>query len=82
LLTCNANSNLPESINTGTKFFKEALKHKVIVVPGLFFDINPGNRRPDRSSRMGKFARFSFGPDIKELKRGLNALAKLVESKK
>ena len=75
-------SKLPENLNTGTKFFKEALKHKVIVVPGLFFDINPGNRRPDRSSRMGKFARFSFGPNIEELKRGLNALEKLIQSKK
>ena len=75
-------SKLPESLNTGTKFFKEALKHKVIVVPGLFFDINPGNRRPDRSSRMGKFARFSFGPNIEELKRGLDALEKLIQSKK
>ncbi len=73
-------SNLPESINTGTKFFKKALEHKVIVVPGLFFDINPGNRRPDRSSRMGKFARFSFGPEIKELERGLNALEKMIQS--
>lgn len=75
-------SELPESINTGTKLFQKALDHKVIIVPGVFFDINPGHRRPDRSSRMGKFARFSFGPPIEEVKRGLENLKKLIEREK
>lgn len=72
-------SALPESINTGTKLFKKALEHKVIIVPGVFFDINPGHRRPDRESRMGNFARFSFGPPMNEIKRGLDNLKKLIK---
>lgn len=75
-------SGLPESINTGTKLFEKALDHKVIIVPGVFFDINPGHRRPDRSSRMASFARFSFGPPLTELERGLGNLQKLIEAEK
>ena len=51
---------------------------KVIVVPGGFFDINPGRRRPDRASRFRRFARFSFGPPIEELRRGLDGLARAI----
>ena len=75
-------SALPESINTGTKFFQKALDYKVIIVPGVFFDINPGHRRPDRSSRMGNFARFSFGPSLEEITRGLGNLKKLISAEK
>jgi aspartate/methionine/tyrosine aminotransferase len=32
-------SQLPEPINTADGFFKEALKRKVMTVPGYFFDI-------------------------------------------
>jgi aspartate/methionine/tyrosine aminotransferase len=71
-------SGLPESINTGSKMFLKALEHKVIIVPGVFFDINPGNRRPDRFSRMGQFARFSFGPPLEEINMGLENLKTLI----
>lgn len=73
-------SDLPHEINTGSKLFLKALDHKVIIVPGVFFDINPGNRRPDRQSRMGQFARFSFGPPMEEIKLGLKNLKGLVDS--
>lgn len=33
-------SHLPEPINIGLNFFEECLKEKVIVVPGIFFDVN------------------------------------------
>lgn len=36
---------LPEPLNNGMTFFEECLKEKVIVVPGIFFDINPSHRR-------------------------------------
>lgn len=70
---------LPEHCNTGMKLFAEALEHKTIVVPGVFFDINPGHRRPDTVSRFGNFARFSFGPPLEELKRGIAGLKKTIE---
>jgi aspartate/methionine/tyrosine aminotransferase len=72
-------SGLPKSINTGTKLLEKALEKKVIVVPGVFFDINPGQRRPDRASRFENYARFSFGPPLEEIKRGLAHLKELIE---
>ena len=71
-------SDLPEHLNTGMKFFNEALKVGVITVPGVFFDINPGQRRPDRPSRFEKFSRFSFGPSMEELEKGLSKLKQLI----
>ncbi len=75
-------SALPEKVNTGMKLFREALAEKVIVVPGEFFDINPGQRRPERPGRYGGYARFSFGPPTAELERGLDKLAKVIDRAK
>jgi aspartate/methionine/tyrosine aminotransferase len=36
---------LPEAINDGLNFFQACLDEKVIVVPGIFFDLNPAKRR-------------------------------------
>ena len=72
-------SNLPKKFSCGMSFFKEALKKKVIVVPGEFFDINPGNRRPNRKSRFTQFARFSFGPSMDSLERGVESLRKMLK---
>lgn len=33
-------SGLPAELDNGLAFFEEALKYKVIVVPGIFFDIH------------------------------------------
>ncbi|MGB0640677.1 MAG: pyridoxal phosphate-dependent aminotransferase, partial [Myxococcota bacterium] len=68
-------SKLPEDVNTGMKFFRAALEHGVIVVPGEFFDINPGQRRADRPSRFRHHVRFSFGPSMETIERGLAGLA-------
>ena len=38
-------SELPESINDGLNFFQACLEENVIVVPGIFFDLNPSKRR-------------------------------------
>src|SRR5580765_5919698 len=38
-------SKLPPPLNDGMRFFREGLKERVIIVPGVFFDVNPGNRR-------------------------------------
>ena len=71
-------SKLPPELNTGMGFFRRALDVGVIVVPGVFFDINPGKRRPNRASRFGHFARFSFGPSMEEVSYGLKQLRTLV----
>ena len=71
---------LPEHLRTGTEFFRHALEHGLIVVPGRFFDINPGQRRPDRPSRFQRFARFSFGPELDVVERGLEKLAAMLRA--
>jgi aspartate/methionine/tyrosine aminotransferase len=71
-------SGLPTGLQTGMEFFREALKHHVIVVPGEFFDINPGQRRADRPSRFRHHVRFSFGPNMETLDRGLASLGRLL----
>ncbi len=71
-------SRLPADRNTGRAFFRAALEHRVITVPGEFFDVDPGQRRGGRPSRFRHFARFSFGPGMETVSRGLEGLAKVV----
>jgi aspartate/methionine/tyrosine aminotransferase len=73
-------SALPESINTGMSFFKAALRHKVITVPGTFFDVDPGQRRSGRHSRFRHHLRFSFGPPRDRIDRALARLEEMVQA--
>ena len=57
-------------------FFRAALDHRVIVVPGEFFDVNPGKRRHQRASRFRRHVRFSFGPSQESLDGALERLAR------
>jgi aspartate/methionine/tyrosine aminotransferase len=70
-------AKLPAPLNTGMGFFRAALEKKVIVVPGEFFDVNPGKRRAGRGSRFRSHVRFSFGPAESVVKEGLERLRKL-----
>jgi len=56
-------ASLPAPLNDGEAFFEAALAARVITVPGVFFDINPGKRRADHTSRFRQYLRFSFGPN-------------------
>ncbi|MCP4807974.1 MAG: pyridoxal phosphate-dependent aminotransferase [Proteobacteria bacterium] len=71
-------SRLPEGLRTGMDLFRAGLDQGVIVVPGEFFDIDPGHRRPDRASRFARFARFSFGPSMVTVERGLKSLERTI----
>lgn len=71
-------AKLPAPLNTGMGFFRAALEKKVIVVPGEFFDVNPGKRRAGRASRFRSHLRFSFGPPDAVVREGLARLASLV----
>ena len=71
--------HLPEPLNTGMSFFEKALEHKVITVPGEFFDVNPGKRRYGRPSRFRHHCRFSFGPKLSDIKAGLERFRDLLE---
>lgn len=70
--------DLPQGMNTGMDFFRAALEHQTIVVPGEFFDINPGKRRAERPSRFRHHCRFSFGPDLGTIERGLANLGRML----
>ncbi len=71
-------SRLPDGLNSGMEFFRAALQRGVICVPGEFFDINPGRRRFGRTSRFKNYVRFSFGPEMDTIVRGIAGLRKTV----
>ncbi len=73
-------ANLPPPLNDGMGFFKAALEKQVIVVPGEFFDVNPGKRRSARGSRFRHHVRFSFGPAMSTLELAADRLEALVSS--
>ena len=62
--------NLPDPINNGLTFFEELLKEKTIVIPGIFFDVNPAHRRNLFNSPCHHFVRLSFGPPLEDLDKG------------
>jgi N-succinyldiaminopimelate aminotransferase len=67
-------AELPPPFNDGMSFFRAALDHNVIVVPGEFFDVNPGKRRHGRSSRFRSYLRFSFGPQMSSIETALDRI--------
>lgn len=67
---------LPEAFRDAMVFFERALAEKVIVVPGVFFDVNPDRRRPHSCYR--DHLRLSFGPDMEVLRRGVAGLERLL----
>jgi aspartate/methionine/tyrosine aminotransferase len=71
-------SDLPPSLRSGDDFFRAALDRKVICVPGHFFDVNPGKRRPARPSRFRNHVRFSFGPSIEVIEEAIGRIEEMV----
>jgi aspartate/methionine/tyrosine aminotransferase len=69
-------SKLPAPLNDGLEFFRLGLEHKVITVPGVFFDVNPGKRRPQ--ARFEHYCRISFGPEMAALERGMQGLEDMI----
>lgn len=70
-------SHLPEPLNDGIRFFEEGLEENVITVPGAFFDVDPERRR--ESGRYRPYARISFGPNMKTLIQGCDALERVIQ---
>jgi aspartate/methionine/tyrosine aminotransferase len=71
--------DLPAPFNDADVFFRKALEHKVMTVPGRFFDVNPGKERPG-VSRLASWMRFSFGPPYANVELGLDRLAAMLGS--
>ncbi|KAI9666845.1 MAG: hypothetical protein M1829_005648 [Trizodia sp. TS-e1964] len=72
-------SGLPDAISDGLNFFQACLKEKVIVVPGIFFDLNPARRRDLFDSPCHHFVRFSYGPKLETLKMGLDGIERVIK---
>lgn len=72
--------DLPHGISDGMAFFRAALEHKVICVPGLFFDVNPGRRRSQKFSRFRQHVRLSFGPPMAEVAQGLDRIEAMIRA--
>jgi len=71
--------SLPAPLNNGLTFFEELLKEKTIVIPGIFFDINPSHRRNLVDSPCHHYVRLSFGPLMKDLDMGLDAIQRVLK---
>ncbi|HXT23050.1 MAG TPA: pyridoxal phosphate-dependent aminotransferase [Thermoanaerobaculia bacterium] len=71
-------ASLPEPLDDCMTFFGAALAQKMICVPGVFFDVNPGQRRSRRLARFRQHVRLSFGPPMEEVERGLERLERVV----
>jgi len=71
--------NIAEPLQDGMVLFNKLLKRKVICVPGEFFDVNPGRRRRNIKSRLKKYVRFSFGPNMDEITQGLDRIEALLK---
>ncbi|MGD0529510.1 MAG: pyridoxal phosphate-dependent aminotransferase, partial [Polyangiaceae bacterium] len=69
---------LPAPLNDGMGFFRAALEEKVIVVPGEFFDVNPGKRRHGRASRFKSYVRFSFGPAMSVMEKAVERFERMI----
>ncbi|KAF2724759.1 PLP-dependent transferase [Polychaeton citri CBS 116435] len=69
---------LPEQINDGLNFFQACLEEKVIVVPGIFFDLNPSRRRDLFDSPCHHYIRVSYGPKMDVLKKGLDGFERVI----
>ena len=70
---------LPAPIADGLNFFQACLEEKVIVVPGIFFDLNPARRRDLFDSPCHHFVRFSYGPRMDALKMGCDGIERVIK---
>lgn len=72
-------ANLPAPLNDGVGFMHEAFKHRVLTVPGEYFDVNPNRQRTGPSPLAG-YVRFSFGPPPQNLEAGLERIASMIKA--
>lgn len=70
---------LPKEINDGLNFFQACLDEKVIVVPGIFFDLNPSRRRDLFDSPAHHYIRISYGPRLEVLKAGMDGFERILK---
>lgn len=72
-------SELPPPLNDSLAFFEECIREKVICVPGVFFDVNPGHLRNIKKSKCISHVRFSYGPPMHNLTLGVKKIEKVIK---
>jgi len=70
---------MSSSQNDCLVFFEECVRNKVICVPGVFFDVNPGGIRHIKKSMCINHVRFSYGPPIENLYSGMKNIKKVID---
>eukprot|EP00978_Attheya_sp_CCMP212_P041712 scaffold242659_cov41-Attheya_sp.AAC.1 len=73
-------SNLPPPLNDCLVFLEECVKHKIVCVPGVFFDVNPKGIRNVAMSKCISNVRFSYGPPMRNLTKGIENMEKMIRS--
>ena len=53
--------------------------NNVICVPGVFFDVNPGELRSMKTSKCISHVRFSYGPPMRNLVLGMKQIEKVID---
>lgn len=71
-------SHLPGKLANCLGFFHEALHEDVIIVPGIFFDLNPLSFRELSDSVMYSYIRISYGPDMESMVKGMDRIEKVL----
>ena len=70
---------LPPPLNNCVVFFEYCVRHKVICVPGIFFDVNPFHRRRFHKSPYIDKLRMSYGPAWPNLKQAVKGMKEIIE---
>jgi N-succinyldiaminopimelate aminotransferase len=70
---------LPPPLNNGIGFMREAFKHRVLTVPGEFFDVQVAARNQPIQRSWTNYVRFSFGPPRENLEAGIDRLAEMIQ---
>lgn len=71
-------AGLPAPLDRGLTFMREAFRHRVLTVPGEFFDVNPGSQR-EGESPLSQFVRFSYGPPAPVVSEGLDRIQTMIQ---
>lgn len=73
-------SELPPPLNDCLVFLEECVKFKVVCVPGVFFDLNPrGTRNNLHASKCIHNVRFSYGPPMVNLTKGVKQISDMIQ---
>lgn len=70
-------ANLPPPLNDADTFFHACLQHKVMTVPGRFFDVRPERQRLTPEP-LQSWVRFSYGPSLPVVQTGIQRITQLL----